>query len=78
MNAVTPFPTPEAQVLRASLENISDQVCNVMGVVSLIEAAAPGDVLIGDPDFKRAARAISLRLDEILSQITALAEACER
>lgn len=60
------------------LENIGTQVCDVMWVVSLIAASAPDDVLIGDADYKRAARAISLQLDAILSQIYALAEDLDR
>jgi len=80
------FPEPErelepesaVQVVRRQLEEIIEGLCNAMGSVSIVEAAAPSDVAIGEPDYKRGARAIYRQLDDVLTQINALDGDLER
>jgi len=57
---------------RPDLQPTITKLCNAMGAVSVMEAAHSNDVPIGEPDFKRACRAVYETLDDVLTALNNL------
>lgn len=75
MNKLTVVPDGTAHPITMSREDLGALIRdlhNAMGSVSVMEHAAPNDVAIDEPDFKRACRAIYADLAAVSGRLTDL------